>query len=85
MVSQSEVLTALKRLGGEATAKEIAEQMKKDGIFIYEYKHPNTISSIIATTLARCKKWGTVRPEHRKIGWTGKAMQGITTWVLVEE
>ena len=85
MVSQGEVLKALKELGGVGTSKEIAEQMKKDGIFVYEYKHPNTISSIVSTTLSRCKKWGDVKQEHRKIGWTGKHMQGITTWVLVEQ
>lgn len=84
MVSQTEVLKALKEIGGTGTSREIAEQMIKDGIFWYDYKHPNTISSIVSTTLARCKKWGDVRIEHRKRGYTGKPMQGINTWVLVE-
>ena len=85
MVSQTEVLDALRKLGGRATSKQIAEQMKKDGLFWFEYKHPNTIGSIVSTTLARCKKWEEVRIEYTKKGFTGKRMLCNPTWVLVEQ
>lgn len=85
MVSQPEVKEALRKLGGKATSKEIAEQLKKDGIIYYEYKQPNTIGSIVSTTLARCKKWGDVKVEFTVKGYTGRRKLCNPTWVLIKE
>ena len=84
MVSQDEVKEALRKLGGKGTSKQVAEQLKKDGLFWYEYKHPNTIGSIVSTTLGRCKKWGDVKIVYTQRGFTGKRKLCDPTWVLVE-
>ena len=83
MVKQHEVLTALKELGGQGTSKQVAEQLKKDGIFIIEYKHPNTLGSIVSTTLGRAKKWGCVQIKYTKKGYTGKRKLCDPTWVFI--
>ena len=40
---------------------------------------------VIGSALSRCCKWGEVKKEYRRHGYTGKPLHGIVTWVLVEE
>lgn len=84
MVSQTEVIRALKKIGGAGTTREVYLELKKEGL-LPQYKNNNSESAVVGATLTRCIKWKTIRKEFRRKGYSGKPMQGITTWVLVEE
>jgi len=83
MVSQTEVINALRKIGGAGTTREVYMELQKEGK-LPEYKHKNSESAIVGATLTRCIKWKTIRKEFRRTGYTGKPMHGITTWVLEE-
>ena len=84
MVTQTEVINALRKIGGAGTTREVYMELQKEGK-LPEYKHKNSESAIVGATLTRCTKWKTIRKEFRKTGYTGKPMRGITTWVLEDE
>ncbi len=84
MVKQSEVINALRKIGGAGTTKEVYIELQKEGL-LPEYKHKNSESAVVGATLTRCIKWKTIRKEFRRTGYTGKPMHGITTWVLAED